>query len=72
MARSAQQYWTDKKENVKWAELKKEFETQSNFSLGQTDARIQLHNAKQRPEHTYKCLLRTLNGYPNWLIQMMR
>ena len=54
VARSIQEYWTEKKEASKLADLKKLLEAQFDFSLDQSDALIQLRNAKQKPGHTYQ------------------
>ena len=54
VARSIQEYWMEKKEASKWADLKKLLEAQFHFSFDQSDALIQLRNAKQKPGHTYQ------------------
>ena len=65
VARSIQEYWTEKKENSKWADLKKLLEAQFDFSLDQSDALIQLRNAKQKPGHTYQMFAEDLELLAN-------
>ena len=54
VSRYIQQYWTEKKEAAKWAELKEELQTQFDFSLDSISAMVQLRTVKQKADQTYQ------------------